>query len=455
MLPQNTSPSAQQQHHRRHTNHPNSGEIMHGNWSGPPDQSDQSEFDDDDHDFISFTSADAEYFATANLNSMEDVAAAIEACRKNILETTENTSSRRAMVNRLIQLQIRQEDLKEKNQTQLTTIETRGHTFISYSHDIRIPGVSDFRKGVYCQQCGSGIWIALRSAQFCSGCGFGVHLGCMDNIMRTCVAIKAKTQPDFIMDICPERMLPQLKYRCVECDKKFNCMVAPRLCDYTGLSFCPECHWNAVSPTPARIIHNWDFEPRPVSQATKQYLYLMHRKPVIDIAAANPKLFAVVQELVEVAQMRSNIMLMKKYLTVCRIASEEKLLLNLVSRQHFVDGPNLYSMQDLMDVKNGTLLPYLQRITGLFSDHITNCILCKAKGFVCEFCNDDSIILFPFEEQSAVCPSCEGAFHRRCFKQREDSGDECVRCVRLRVKKAIKKAIKSAPVEEENLLYSD
>ena len=116
MLPQNTSPSAQQQHHRRHTNHPNSGEIMHGNWSGPPDQSDQSEFDEDDHDFISFTSADAEYFATANLNSMEDVAAAIEACRKNILETTENTSSRRAMVNRLIQLQIRQEDLKEKNQ---------------------------------------------------------------------------------------------------------------------------------------------------------------------------------------------------------------------------------------------------------------------------------------------------------------------------------------------------
>ena len=85
---------------------------------------------------------------------------------------------------------------------------------------------------------------------------------------------------------------------------------------------------------------------------------------MIDIAAANPKLFAVVQELVEVAQMRSNIMLMKKYLTVCRIASEEKLLLNLVSRQHFVDGPNLYSMQDLMDVKNGTLLPYLQRITG-------------------------------------------------------------------------------------------
>jgi len=427
-------------------------EDLLGNWSGPPDQ---SESEDDDQDFISFSSADAEYFARANLNSLEDVGAAIEACKNNILETTENTSSRKSMVNRLIQLQIRQEDLKEKNQTQLITIETRGHTFVSYSQDIRIPGVSDFKKGVYCQQCGSGIWIALQSAKFCSGCGFGVHRSCMDNIMRTCVAIKAKTQPDFIMDICPERMLPQLKYRCVECDKKFSSSLLPRLCDYTGLSFCPNCHWNAVSPTPARIIHNWDFEPRPVSQATKQYLYLMHRKPVIDIAAANPKLFAVVQELVEVAQMRSNIMLMKKYLTVCRIASEEKLLLSLISRQHFVDGPNLYSMQDLIDIKNGTLLPFLQRVTGSFRDHITQCLLCKAKGYVCEVCNDANVILFPFDEQASVCPQCEGAFHRHCYKHREDSQTECVRCARLRARKAIKKAIKSASVEEEDDILSD
>ena len=64
------------------------------------------------------SSADAEYFARANLNSLEDVGAAIEVCKNNILETTENTSSRKSMVNRLIQLQIRQEDLKEKNQVQ-------------------------------------------------------------------------------------------------------------------------------------------------------------------------------------------------------------------------------------------------------------------------------------------------------------------------------------------------
>ena len=51
----------------------------------------------------------------------------------------------------------------------------------------------------------------------------------------------------------------------------------------------PDCHWNAMAPTPARIIHNWDFVPRPVSQATKQYLFLMQRKPVIDISQTNQK----------------------------------------------------------------------------------------------------------------------------------------------------------------------
>ena len=88
----------------------------------------------------SISSADAEYFASANLNSVEDVASAIECCKTNILETTENTTSRKSTVNRLIQLQIRQEDLKEKQELSAITFETRGHTFANYSHEIKVPG---------------------------------------------------------------------------------------------------------------------------------------------------------------------------------------------------------------------------------------------------------------------------------------------------------------------------
>merc|ERR1712113_1244673 len=105
----------------------------------------------------------------------------------------------------------------------------------------------------------------------------------------------------------------------------------------------------------------------------------MQRKPVVDISEANPKLFAVVQELVEVQELRCNIILMKKYLTVCRIASDEKLLLHLVSRQHFVDGPNLYSIQDLMDINNGSLLPFLHGSTQFLRDISSNVFCVKPK----------------------------------------------------------------------------
>lgn len=37
-----------------------------------------------------------------------------------------------------------------------------------------------------------------------------------------------------------------------------------RQCDYTGLYYCCNCHWNDQAVIPARVIHNWDFEPRKV-----------------------------------------------------------------------------------------------------------------------------------------------------------------------------------------------
>lgn len=40
--------------------------------------------------------------------------------------------------------------------------------------------------------------------------------------------------------------------------------VEPRICDYTGLYYCPTCHWNDSAPIPARILHNWDFTPSKV-----------------------------------------------------------------------------------------------------------------------------------------------------------------------------------------------
>ena len=230
--------------------------------------------------------------------------------------------------------------------------DVRGHHFVHYNEG-KIPGVHNARR-IYCQQCCYGIWIYLQSSLHCRQCGFSVHTTCADGIMRQCVAEKVRTEPTFIMKISPEKSLAELNYRCVECDVKFS-QVDPRrearLCDYTGLSFCAKCHWNALSITPARVLQNWQFEEFPVSQAAKQYLFLMYSKPVLNVAKENSKLFAVVPELSEVHKMRETIVLMKKYLTVCRIAMDQKILLILADRQHFVDGSDYYSLRQSSTTK--------------------------------------------------------------------------------------------------------
>ena len=369
-----------------------------------------------------------------NLDNPEEVAEAIEICKKSVMESEESTTERKKQVNQLIQLRIRYQDLMDRLDAKESGLQIeglndpRGHEFVHY-HEAKIPGVSNAKK-IYCQECCHSIWIYLQSSAHCRNCGFSVHMACAGSIMRQCVAEKIRIKPDFILDICPEKSLVALKFRCVECDRKFSrqdSMAEPRLCDYTGLSFCPKCHWNAVAFTPARIVHNWDFKPQLISQAAKQYLYLMYQKPVLNIMKINPKLFAVVQELGSIRKLRCDIILMKKYLVVCRIASEKKLLLSLSDRQHFVDDNEHYSLQDLVDTNSGELTKYLQEKVKLFSNHIKKCILCTAKGFVCEIC-DEKEIIFSFDEGCSRCDDCQSVFHRECWK----SVPSCPKCARKR-----------------------
>ena len=68
--------------------------------------------------------------------------------------------------------------------------------------------------------------------------------------------------------------------------------------------------------------------------------------------------------------MREDLLLMKEYLCSCRAATDAKLLLRLSSRQHFVDSPHLYSIQDLIDIHEGVLMPQLQTVYDEYSSHI-------------------------------------------------------------------------------------
>lgn len=76
-----------------------------------------------------------------------------------------------------------------------------------------------------------------------------------------------------------------------------SCWVEPRLCDYSGLYYCQKCHWNTLAIIPARVIRNWDIEPRRVSRAAAQLLMLLENRPVLSLEELNPKLFELVPDL--------------------------------------------------------------------------------------------------------------------------------------------------------------
>lgn len=124
--------------------------------------------------------------------------------------------------------------------------------------------------------------------------------------------------------MCPERGLTYQHFRCALCNRAFSPTPQPveaRLCDYSGLYYCPECHHNDLAVIPARVVHNWDFTLRKVCmlivreasrrepsvlappQVCSHSASLLERlasHPLIRIQQLNPLLYTYVQDLVTI-----------------------------------------------------------------------------------------------------------------------------------------------------------
>ncbi|KAG8562982.1 hypothetical protein GDO81_015888 [Engystomops pustulosus] len=229
------------------------------------------------------------------------------------------------------------------------------------------------------------------------GCYYRCHSKCLNLITKSCVRSKVSHQSEYELTICPEAGLDSQDYRCAECRAPISLRGVPseaRQCDYTGQYYCSNCHWNDLAVVPARVIHNWDFEPR--------------------------------------KKLRQDILLMKPYFITCKEAMEARLLLQLQDRQHFVENDDMYSLQDLLDVSSGRLGASLTDIHTMFAKHIKlDCERCQAKGFVCELCKEGDI-LFPFDSHTSVCQDCAAVFHRDCYY---DNSTSCPRCMRMSLRK--------------------
>lgn len=344
------------------------------------------------------------------VSTSEELQHAINACKDLINTTPEDSQEKRKLISKLIQLRLKLQETQDfKSAGDSSVQKVLGHTFTKEE---------DRGKKINCDRCGKAIWM-WQSLFTCLACKYHSHKHCLELIRRACASRKVSVST-YNLSICPEPGLSSQQYKCAECRKQIGLIRGERsearLCDYSGQYFCEECHWNDSVVIPARVVHNWDFSLYKVSRQSKQLLALMTDRPLLKIEKLNPSLFKFVVELREVKRLREEILIMKKYFVICRQALENKLLLQLKDRQHFVDSSNVYSLQDLIDVNSGVLLPFLTKIHSLFLTHIkSDCQLCQAKGFVCELCGKDEVI-FAFDPHSTQCKQCRTVFHKICFK---------------------------------------
>ncbi|XP_074205226.1 differentially expressed in FDCP 8 homolog isoform X2 [Camelus bactrianus] len=321
-------------------------------------------------------------------SDIQQLRQAIQECKQVILELPEHSEKQKDAVVRLIHLRLKLQELKDPSEDEPSIRVLLEHRFCK-----------EKSKSVKqtCDKCNAIIWGLIQTWYTCTGCYYRCHSKCLNLISKPCVRSKVSHQAEYELSICPEAGLDSQDYRCAECRAPISLRGVPseaRQCDYTGQYYCSHCHWNDLAVIPARVVHNWDFEPR--------------------------------------KKLRQDILLMKPYFITCREAMAARLLLQLQDRQHFVENDEMYSVQDLLDAHTGRLGCSLAETHTLFAKHIKlDCERCQAKGFVCELCREGDV-LFPFDSHTSVCTDCSAVFHRDCYY---DNSTTCPRCARLTLRK--------------------
>ncbi|NXA67019.1 RUBIC protein, partial [Mohoua ochrocephala] len=248
----------------------------------------------------------------------------------------------------------------------------------------------------------------------------------------------APPRPQIIFNVhpAPARKVAVAKqnYRCAGCGIRTDPDYIKRLryCEYLGKYFCQCCHENAQTVIPSRILRKWDFSKYYVSNFSKDLLSKIWSDPLFNMQAINPALYQKVKALNQVRLLRIQLFHMKNMFKTCRLAKDLLDSFDTVPG-HLTEDLHLYSLSDFSAIKKGDLMPCLTELLKAGSLHIDKCMLCQAKGFICEFCQNEDDIIFPFElNKCRTCEECKACYHKSCFKS-----TRCPRCERLQARREL------------------
>ncbi|XP_077623787.1 run domain Beclin-1-interacting and cysteine-rich domain-containing protein isoform X3 [Crocuta crocuta] len=248
----------------------------------------------------------------------------------------------------------------------------------------------------------------------------------------------APPRPQIIFNVhpAPTRKIAVAKqnYRCAGCGIRTDPDYIKRLryCEYLGKYFCQCCHENAQMVIPSRVLRKWDFSKYYVSNFSKDLLFKIWNDPLFNVQDINSALYRKVKLLNQVRLLRVQLYHMKNMFKTCRLAKELLDSFDTVPG-HLTEDLHLYSLNDLTATRKGELGPRLAELTRSGAAHVERCMLCQAKGFICEFCQNEDDIIFPFElHKCRTCEECKACYHKACFK----SGS-CPRCERLQARREL------------------
>lgn len=234
-----------------------------------------------------------------------------------------------------------------------------------------------------------------------------------------------------IVDVHPplkrDLVVAAQKFFCAGCGTSIEPKFVRRLryCEYLGKYFCDCCHSYAESCIPARILTTWDFRKYYVSNFSKRLLDSIWHQPIFNVLNINHSLYAKAKELDRVREIQEQLFHMKKLLKTCRFAESALKEFEQMPR-YLTDELHLFSLEDLIKVKKGLLMPSLKDVLKASLAHVACCELCQGKGFICEFCRSTAVI-FPFQTATCRrCSACRACFHKQCFQSAE-----CPRCARI------------------------
>lgn len=225
-------------------------------------------------------------------------------------------------------------------------------------------------------------------------------------------------------------------YKCYSCRRPVGLVFGQsRLCHFDGHHYCLECHLSEKSIIPSRILCNWDFNKYSISKRNQHFLTLISNEPMFEIKTLAPLLYKTCPELREIEELRCQAFFIRSYCFTCVQESISFELTKLVwPREHLIKQIDLYSLEDLIQIKSGALKHVLRNVITFGRQHVLSCMLCCQKGFICELCKSSQII-YPFDTETVYrCNGCQSIYHKTCFKSKS-SCDECPRCQRLKARR--------------------